>query len=334
MGNYFNRGFAVAIRDFPVGHEISNAQITAAFGGSRYRALRVSEEKKTIVVLANYANPNYVNHWEGNVLHFSAFEHGSVDQQDMEYYPNRRLHNSKADGYRVLLFERYPKRQNYTFRGEVEVRGVEARPTAGDLTKRRRRNLSFLLHPIRHHLTGEHAKILNLKLAIYNEDDYWTSYLLGQAPHLNPEEIGHRRDGDIIGSLWRAYASEVIEIFLADVELLAPNVLIPEYELERGSIKTVLPVLAAMAGIAGGTMSTVANYPKAKESLPIIRHDAQAAIKAAVNALEKKFPGVLILLESEADTAPHRQPNNQTFGPPLVRRKEEIIWQTFPPKET
>jgi hypothetical protein len=324
MVDHFDWSFPMASSDFSIGQEASNSQITATFGGSPFRAMRVSLEKKTIVLLANYASPHYVNRWEGNVLHFSAFESGPNYEQSLEYVPNRRLSEAKESGFQVVLFERYPKRKNYVYRGKVEVRGLEERQIPTNSHTGARKKLSFLLHPIRHRIAGNDPAILDVQISINNEEDYWTSYLLSQLPDLNPE----RRDGtnaNVISSFWRAYASEVMDSFLADVESRSSGVFVAEYDLERGSIKGVFTVVAAMAGMTASTIGGVANYPKAKESWPIVKHDAEVAIKAAAEALEKKFPGVTIILKSRARNAPLRAPIDPTVGPPLVRRGEDVV---------
>lgn len=318
---------------FSMGQEVSNEQLLREFGGSPFRALRVSEEKRTIVLLANYNNEYYVKKWRGNLFYFSAFTHQGRGQHGLHYYPNSRLYNAKSEGFRVLLFERYPLRRNYIFSGEVEVRGLVDHSLMPELLGEQCREFFFLLSPIRHRIQEENPKIIDLKVEIRNDEKYWQQFLLAQSLPLNLDRTNVGKYQIVVDSLWRLYASLMVEAFLLKVESDAPNLRIPEYDLERGSIKSVLPILAAVAGIAGGTMSATANYPKAKEALPVIRTDAERAIKKAIEALENRFPGLMVYLVSEEPKAPHRKVDESVFGPPLTRRKEEVDLKVISSKD-
>lgn len=315
--------------DFEIGQELSNSQITRAFGGNIYQPIKISQEEKTIALLVNYADPRYENSWKGNVFHFSAFKHGAQGEQNWQYWPNRRLRDAAENGFRVFLFERYPNRKNYTFRGEVEVRGMEEHP----LSLSSETKLAFLLHPIRHQVTENNPAILDVQISISNDEKYWTSYLLSQAPDLNLAQRDSPTEANVISSLWRAYASDMMDSFLADVELRAPGMFVAEYDLERGSIKGALTVVAAVAGITASAMSGLANYPKDKESWPIVTHDAKVAIKRAAEALGAKFPGVKIILESRVRRPPTRSPVDPTLGPPLFRREEDVVHEKRLPND-
>lgn len=183
---------------------------------------------------------------------------------------------------------------------------------------------SFILHPVRHiFLRSDLPPLLRADIKVLDDEKYWNAYIEGgYADFLvdqRPEEVRHA----ILSSICRAYVAEVMDAFVSEFEQLAPGLVVPEYDLEKGSIKETLAVMASVATIAGGAMTTVAGHPEAREAWPVLKMDAQIALVKAKLVLQKRLRAAKIELETKSGNRSPTRTSYPTIGPAIAPRREE-----------
>jgi hypothetical protein len=303
------------IREIKIGQALSANEVLETFQGNKFSAVRISKEQKTIAVLVNYEN-HVLNFWRGNTLFFEAVGN------DLKRSQNRYLLNAQQEGFEVFLLERYTSGPYY-FQGAMDVRGVD---TFSRLNMAGESEIvDYLkLHPVRFaEGLASLESVLTVEIEIDHEDTYWNEYLSVRSSYFGvfDAEPEAKREARLSG-IWRMYATNIIEDFVSRIESRSPELIIPEYDLERGSIKGTLTVMASVATILGSGVSAVAKYPEAKESWPILQHDVREIVVEAAKDLQRRFPNALVSLRERKE----KNPKGKVFpalGPAYNRRKDE-----------
>lgn len=303
--------------DLEIGQILTNDELSSIFFCGREGKIRVSETEKLIIVIADFDNPVFKDHWEGNLLHFTAS--GQTGDQSLESSPNLYLHDSTHNGIGVVLFESYFSNQ-YTYRGIVAVRGVSQGLGLDQYGNEREIDI-FLLHPIRYvYNKSELTPILSIEIEISDDERYWQPYLRNAIFDLEYYLPRESFNDALLSSIWREYASRVLDIFVLELEKLGPQLIIPEYDLERGSIKGVLAIMVAVTTIASQGVSAVAKYPDAQKAWPVLQKDAEHVLKQVELALQSRFDAATVRVKRKSK---HRPPHPNPYAAisPTIRRK-------------
>lgn len=110
------------IQDFVAGKVYTNQEICVTFGVTYMGGMRKSNLKKCLVLIAKHDNPLYDDQWtEDGVMNYTGM--GKVGNQDLSFFQNKTLKNSRTNGIKVYLFEAY-KDNEYYYDGEVYLDGA------------------------------------------------------------------------------------------------------------------------------------------------------------------------------------------------------------------
>jgi hypothetical protein len=241
----------------------------------------------------NYQNPEYENHWEGNKLLFTAM--GARSEHTLGSTANQRLLRYIEEGFTIVVFERYSP-GIYYYRGVLEFREVIE---SLQVSNREKGKDFFVFQQVRRsYRERQLGRLYHTHIAITHEEYYWTQYVAHQDNEIRRLVTSKRPNPHMEYSIWRSYASRILEELSTEFEEIAPGLTIPEYELERGSIKATLAVFAAATTIVSGSVTAVARYPDAKANLPTLLADASNAFEAAVYKLHRKYPKAFIVFDS------------------------------------
>jgi len=315
--------------EIEIGEVISNKKISDIFHCGNRGGIRISTNLNLIVLIADYRNTTYLTNWDGNVLNFIAA--GTVSDQSLSYYRNKALVDAKKNGRQIHLFEKYSANTNI-YRGIVWVEGKPKESRGLDLNNQDRKIFIFQLHP--YHTAINESKYFPLEditIKIFDNASEVEASInaeatnqlikktsLRQAANLSSkyykviqqQDKSYRLRREAIEySLWRAYASTEVERFLRVIDALAKEnnieIVIPYFDLQRGSIESRLKIFASIATISAGAVTVIdgtidglSKYPEAKKNIPIVLADVDNLFKKAsdlfgmnkVITINKKVP--------------------------------------------
>jgi hypothetical protein len=341
----------MGIEQLDIGVSVSNEKVSQIFHCGIRGGIRISKKEKAIVLIADYRNQTYLNRWVGNTLHYVAA--GTHGDQSLDYYRNAALINAESKNVTIYLFEKYSANSNI-YRGIVEVVGEPAEASGPDLNMEKRKIYIFQLRPCRKKINkSDYVPLEVLEITIHDDPEevkriihHQENELLRTPAQLTPTNYAVRPDEAILSShlafarrkqeavneqrvhaiesaLWRVYASEKVEIFLQIVEAAAKDnkidIVIPHYDLERGSIKGLLNILVAVTTIAGSTISGIAEYPNAKKNLPELIADVESIVDQTRHSLVSKMN---VAVTNRIPSVPTRWPN-LPLGPAPNNQKRD-----------
>lgn len=132
----------MAINGLKIGDVISNKELCAIFKCSSQGGMRRSTETNTLVLVSNHVKALYDDRWIGDVFHYTGM--GLIGDQNLEFFQNKTLAESKTNGINVHLFEVFRKGQ-YTYIGEVELADSPYWEVQNDIENKPRKVIIFPL---------------------------------------------------------------------------------------------------------------------------------------------------------------------------------------------
>lgn len=100
------------------GQTITNEMLRKEFSVGNMGGMRKSNKKNLLVIVSDHTKGLYVDHWEGNVLHYTGM--GKNGDQVLKGNQNLTLNDSRANEIAIHLFEVFEPGK-YVYAGEVAL---------------------------------------------------------------------------------------------------------------------------------------------------------------------------------------------------------------------
>ncbi|MDD3266604.1 MAG: HNH endonuclease signature motif containing protein [Burkholderiales bacterium] len=157
-----------------IGLSFTNNELSTKFEVGNSGGMRRSIKNNTLILIADHKKKMYSNIWFDDVLFYTGM--GKNGNQSLDYKQNKILKNAKSLGVTLLLFEVYEKNE-YIFRGEVELSGEPIKDIQEDINKNEREVFLFPLVLIKN-ATDVHNIDALRKKKLYSKYSNQSLYLL------------------------------------------------------------------------------------------------------------------------------------------------------------